>query len=900
MQKFVRLVLIAVLSCCMFLSVSLLPAQGISPPIIQTGQAQYQAGRYAEAAQSLEQAIADYRSSNQRLALARTLSLQALAFDKLGRWRDAHGAIDQSLSLIADLRRHDAHSASILNLTEAQVLSAQGKLQRSQGQTKAALGTWKKAELLYQQEDDTTGIIGSRINQIKALETLGFYRRAEKQLDDMAAQLQALPDSPLKARGLLSFGTLLRIEGQLHTSETTLRQGLESLEKANNANADQLQSQLLLSLANTERLLGNRAIAIPDRSPTPKADQHPAQDYFQAASEHYSTAAQLTADPVENVQIQLNHLSLLQAPEANSNLGNPQQLARQIFQALPQLPVNRRSIYAKVNFVQQMSNAPASETKAKASLGLNTNRLETMLRQAVQQAEVLEDARSQSYALGALGHWQERQSNGQEGAQKTEAQALTRSALDQAQRINAPEIAYQWQWQLGRLLQTEARTAPQTEALGYYQAAYNTLNELRSDLVALAPDIQFSFREQVEPVYREFVDLLLRDPQQANLLQARSVIEDLQLAELDNFFRDACAQAQPTSIDEIDATTAIVYPILLDDRLEIILKLPGQDTLRHFVQPNVSSQDVEQVVRQFRALALRRSANFETFASTANQLYRWLIAPMAEEIETALSRDDSSIKTLAFVLDGGLRSLPMAALYDGEQFLVERYAIAITPGLQLFDPKPLARQNLRVLLGGTDNAPSFEAEGLSELPNVPFELEEIQAQLLNSGLLQQAQFQKGQISEKLNSQAYNVVHLATHGQFSSDPEQTFVLDWDGRINVAEMDQLLQFSDPTQANNIELLVLSACETAKGDSRAALGLAGVAIRAGARSTLATLWQVNDFSTSEFMIKFYQQLSQSNQTKAEILRNVQLSFLNDYPEEDFETPYHWAPFILVGNWL
>jgi CHAT domain-containing protein len=142
-----------------------------------------------------------------------------------------------------------------------------------------------------------------------------------------------------------------------------------------------------------------------------------------------------------------------------------------------------------------------------------------------------------------------------------------------------------------------------------------------------------------------------------------------------------------------------------------------------------------------------------------------------------------------------------------------------------------------------------------------------------------------------------VVHLATHGQFSSKAEDTFILTWDDRININQLNNVLKTRDRTESSIIELLVLSACQTAVGDKRAALGLAGMAVRAGARSTLASLWSVNDAATASFMIQFYQNLADSKVTKAEAVRRAQQSLLQN-PE--YSHPYFWAPFILVGNWL
>jgi CHAT domain-containing protein len=152
------------------------------------------------------------------------------------------------------------------------------------------------------------------------------------------------------------------------------------------------------------------------------------------------------------------------------------------------------------------------------------------------------------------------------------------------------------------------------------------------------------------------------------------------------------------------------------------------------------------------------------------------------------------------------------------------------------------------------------------------------------------------LEKTINDQPFRVVHLATHGQFSSKAKDTFILTVDGRINVSELDSLLKSREQKRTEPIELLVLSACETAAGDNRAALGLAGVAIRSGARSTLASLWQIGDDSTASFIREFYSELI-TGKTTAEALRLSQLKMLED---QKYNRPMYWAPYVLVGNWL
>ena len=157
-------------------------------------------------------------------------------------------------------------------------------------------------------------------------------------------------------------------------------------------------------------------------------------------------------------------------------------------------------------------------------------------------------------------------------------------------------------------------------------------------------------------------------------------------------------------------------------------------------------------------------------------------------------------------------------------------------------------------------------------------------------------FNQNRLQTELKDFSFPIVHLATHAQFSSKAEDTFLLTYDDRINVKNLDQLLRETEEKPIP-IELLILSACETASGDNRAPLGLAGVAVRSGAKSTLATLWPVNDQSTAQFMTQFYPALNQQGKSKAEALRQAQLSLLQD---DKYHHPYFWAPFVLIGNWL
>ena len=165
-----------------------------------------------------------------------------------------------------------------------------------------------------------------------------------------------------------------------------------------------------------------------------------------------------------------------------------------------------------------------------------------------------------------------------------------------------------------------------------------------------------------------------------------------------------------------------------------------------------------------------------------------------------------------------------------------------------------------------------------------------------SFFLKNESFKNSSIETNIKQYPAQIVHLATHGQFSSKAEDTFILTWDGQLNIDQLTNILR-SDKKQIRPIELLVLSACQTATGDKRASLGLAGIAVRAGARSTIATLWSVDDQASSLLMSEFYQELTNGKITKSEALRRAQLEVLK---QDEFKHPYFWSAFVLIGNWL
>lgn len=359
------------------------------------------------------------------------------------------------------------------------------------------------------------------------------------------------------------------------------------------------------------------------------------------------------------------------------------------------------------------------------------------------------------------------------------------------------------------------------------------------------------------------------------------------MAELENFLRQGCLDTYTVQLDKIDRSAVVIYPIILPDRVATIASIPGQP-LRYFSQ-KIAAPAVEEIVTDIQTKISDSSftpQQEQVFKQKSKQIYDLLIAPLAADLAKA------NTKTLVFVLDGAFRNIPMSALYDGDKYLVENYSVALTPGLQLVPPQNLTdRTRYQALLGGI----SESRQKFSPLPGVKPELESIGRLIPHQKLLNE-QFNSDLVSTNLVASSSPIVHLATHGQFSSRAEDTFILTWDSRLSLDNLSTLLQNRGTRSNKPIDLLVLSACQTATGDNRATLGLAGVAIRAGAKSTIASLWSVSDEATQDLMINLYQNLASKNLSKGESLKQAQQALIRN---PKYRSPYYWAPFVLVGNW-
>jgi len=499
--------------------------------------------------------------------------------------------------------------------------------------------------------------------------------------------------------------------------------------------------------------------------------------------------------------------------------------------------------------------------------------------EAAAVADQSKDYRTVSYALGYLGKLQE------DRKELDEALHFTRRALFAAQQVNAKELLSAWEWQVGRILSLKGDTE---NAITAYRQAVANLQSVKQSLYTGCTSSSLSFKEDIEPVYKELTDLLLqkssktkeRKEAEPYLLEARQTIETLNAAEMQDYFKNSCFEerrSQSKSAEALSDNTAIIYMISFPERVELLVSLP--DGIRRVTVPSPGNT-IFKDVKGFRESLTKLSGDYLVYSK---RLYDNLIRPLDSELQRY------KISTLVVIPDNVFRTIPLAALHDGKDFLISKYAVATSLGMQLMEPRSNKDKKVNILAAGI-------SESVHDYPALPYVTSEMSAikSLFDGEMLLNANFSIANIKAKVEQKKYSILHLATHGEFSGMASNSYILAWDGPLTIDQFSRLVKVTQ-YKDEPLDLLTLSACKTAVGDDRAVLGIAGVAIKSGALSSLATLWEVDDKTTSELMVDFYRQLKTASFSKAQALQKAQISLLTVQNH-----PYYWSPFLLIGNWL
>ncbi|WYL94183.1 MAG: CHAT domain-containing protein [Gloeotrichia echinulata IR180] len=742
------------------------------------------------------------------------------------------------------------------------------------------------------------------------------------------------------------FGEIMRVIGDLEKSEEALNKGLKV---AKNLSSEQ-QAVIYLSLANTFRAKGNLER---DRRSSPVYDYMPwqyvkreeieeATEDYNKAQENYKSAINYSSSSIFRFIAQVNLLSLL---IEKNQLREAQELSSQIYSQktnISEIPENLKLkfIYAQINlakslaYLKQISEKP---DKPADNPTINWDKIISLLRELQKEAKKIKinSKTAESYVLGNLGGMYEYL------GKLNKAQKATEEALYLAQPSEASNIAYQWQWQMGRLLKQQGKIK---EAIASYEAAVKTLESVRGDLLAINSDVQFSFRDNVEPLYRELVDLLLipdgeTEPSQNNLQKSIYYVDNLQVAELENNLRcnlrslgfiTLRRQSNQNDLDSVKGfnesleeylikqteKTALIYPIILKEHSAIIIKTPNkklifqpifekQENIKHYIQKALESLNVK-----VYDIGLQKPLQ---------ELYELLIKPVAKFI------NEQNFKNLIFVPDSLLRLIPIIALHDGNEYLIEKdYYISVSPSIQLLKKQSNKDfKKLNALIVGAVKEPSHSTEKPNSSSEKDIEQFEEQIKIAsghfirNKILFSQSPwnnpFTKDSFRRELQSSQYDMLHLVAHGQFSSDPKKTVIYtdddsnnEEDYTINLNELREF--FKSGSLKTSLELLILSACETAEGDNRAVLGIAGIAVKVNAIGTIAPLWSAEQKATTKLIEKFYENIVTNNSSKVKALHDAQKDFLQEAKKAkeaycfstpfNCQAPYYWASLILLGS--
>lgn len=506
--------------------------------------------------------------------------------------------------------------------------------------------------------------------------------------------------------------------------------------------------------------------------------------------------------------------------------------------------------------------------------------------------------------LAMLYNWQGRQQ---------EALALTEQAIAQIQDANQRELLAQLAAQKGSLLRA---MGDNQHALAAYEVAVDNLYAVRADMPISLPDGRNLLKTVIDPIYRNYVDLLLQTTSADNselgnqqLIKAIDSMEAIKEADMQDFFLGRCSvgrQKVQTWQSQSLPNTAVLYPILLKDRIELVVKTDTK-LIRRTVKAGLD--DV-----QNQALALVEALQTgKDYRASSKQLYEWLFLPVKDELQQA------NPSVILYVPDRSLRAVPLSVLSDGHSFVIEQYGVVTLPSLDMQNltasTNKREHQDTRTLLAGLskpdgasiDQLPSGIADKLANdkplareaiieelsLPSVEKEIR-IVADKDTSTTLLNKQFTADVLKSDMETGNYGKVHIASHGYFGKNAKESFLMAYDKNMSLLDIKDTLE-AETLKAKPIELLTLSACKTSVGDDRMLLGFSGLAVKSNVLSAVGSLWSINDDATMEFMRLFYDGMSKSL-NKAQAMREAQVAMIKN---KKFKHPFFWSPFILIGNW-
>ena len=815
-------------------------------------------GKFSQGLEILQQSLVIYQSNNNQKNSGKVLLNIGFAYRRLGQFDKALDFYQQSLNIVRKSGDRKAETSVLNNI--AGVYQSQGKYAKSLELYKASLDLSQKLNL-PRQEATTISNIGDVYKE------LGQYDNALQYFEQALQKSQKLGNRQLESIFLNNIGSIYDDKGNLKQALSYYEKSLEihkeltdipaqGITHNNIGAAYRALGQHDKALANYQqsltilRSIGNRAAEAATLSnlgqvyTITKRYPEALNTYQQAAAIH----KQLGERRGESIVL--------------SNLGDlfndwqQPELAILFYKQSVNIRETLRKDLRSLSVAEQKTFTGVIERtyRVLADLLLKQNRI----LEAQQVLDLLKVQELDDYLKNVRGN--------------TET-AKGIELLDPEQRFLVDYSAIQNR---------------------FIQAGHEQLNILKLTQANRSP-------EQKQRL-RELIDVQEQASQQLNnYVQSLSVTTILkQISQSsDRASNDSNLQqfaVLQKNLQQYSQKAAIFYPLVLEDRLELILVIANGAPIRHTVP--VTREKLNRAIVDFRSDV--RDPSSLDILTPSQQLYTWLIEPIAADLQKA------GVQTIIYAPDGQLRYLPIAALHDGKQWLVERYAInTITAASFTNLSDRSSKSQPRVLAGAfTSGKYIFDVNGqtfnFSGLPFAGKEVDNLIAKLPNSAKFIDREFNVSSTVAKFKE--YNIIHLATHAAFvTGKPEDSFVMFGDG--SRATLRDVSTWS----LQNVDLVILSACETGLGgrlgNGTEIMGFGYQMEYAGAKAAIASLWQVSDGGTQALMDSFYTVLQDPKLTKAEVLARSQRAMIAQKSvstSQNFNHPYYWSPFIIIGNGL
>ncbi|PZV15936.1 MAG: hypothetical protein DCF20_09240 [Pseudanabaena sp.] len=837
------------------------------------GMQQCQAGQCEAAIQSLQQALNIYREIKDLLSEGNTLGNLGKTYESLGKYDEAIASHTKSLEIAQEIGDRRGEAESQINL----------------GVVYRALGNYAKAIAYHERSLVITREIGDRRREGSSLGNLGmnYYAQGDypKAIDYHQQRLviaREINDRQGEGNAMGNLGNAYRSQGNYAKAIEFQEKRLAITREIKEIRGE---GQALGFLGLVYRALGDYpksidyykqslaiAIKINDRLSRAKSLGYLGNAYYDLGN--------------YNEAIKYHQSSLEAAQEISDRRGEG------------------KSLGYLGNAYEALGNFDKAISYYESSLKI---------------AQEVNDRRGEGKTLGSLG------TAYYELGDYAKAIDYHKSGLEIARKIKNRDGERVALSNIGLTLEKQNQS---DLSIVFYKQSVNVSESIRKDIRNLDQDIQKSYIGSVEGSYRRLADLLLK---QGRVMEALQILDLLKVQELEEYLKnikgsDRTAQGVrileperaisdqlktisfeqsaeinrqlanqiqqlpkseinrvPDYLQKIPLKTVLLYPLILDDRLEIILFSPNTLPISRTVK--ISKAKLETLISEFRVG--HRDFSSEDVKVPAAELYDLLIKPIEIELKQAKAQ------TILYAPDGQLRYVPLAAIYDGKQWLVEKYRISNLIAYSLSDFSMKQKKSPNILAGAFGGKEGEKKFGQIALPATIKEVQAIANTFQNSVTLTEANFSRQAIESRLKN--HNILHLATHAEFNIGvPDNSFIIFGSG--DKIRLNEITDWQIP----NVDLIILSACQTglvSLGSGVEILGFGYQVQKAGARNAITSLWSVNDVGTGLLMTAFYGELQKENVAIAESLRRSQIALIKS---KDYNHPYFWSAFFAIGNGL